>query len=94
MDASFEEYIDILEQRKQLEAIGQEKIEVALSALKEFIIDHRICKPDAVIEITENRVTIKTTELYTTQRLLEIEEFTGFTLVYKDQGSLIFQYGD
>lgn len=93
MNESFQEYINILHEMKQLESIGQEKLEIALEDLRLFIIDHRICKPDAVINILEDKIEIKTSENYSTERILEIEEFTGFTMIFKDKGHIIFQYG-
>lgn len=92
MDEKFEEYTQILDTIKQTEAEGQSKAEEAIEGLKLFIRDNRICAPDAFIDLEDNELTIKTSENYSTTRLLEIEEFTGFSLHFKDQGLIVFKY--
>ena len=92
MNECFEGYIGTLNDLKLLENEGQEQASCAIEELKNFIKDNRICAPDALLSITDNKITIKTSEKYSTVRLVEIEEFTGFSLKYKDDSKLIFEY--
>lgn len=92
MNEKFEEYTQILDMIKQTESEGQTKAEEAVEILRLFIKDNRICSPDAVIDLENDELTIRTSENYSTSRLLEIEEFTGFSLHFKDQGLVIFRY--
>lgn len=92
MNDKFKEYTQILDTITQTEAEGQSKAEEAIETLKLFIKDNRICAPDAVIDLQNNELAIRTSENYSTARLLEIEEFTGFSLHFKDQGLVLFKY--
>ena len=92
MNECFQEYIETLDSIKNLEAIGQEKADCAVEDLKLFIKDNRICPPNTLITIKGHSITIKSSEPYPTERILEIEEFTGFKLKFKDNSKIIFSY--
>lgn len=92
VNEAFKNYTDILDEIQLLEDRGQGQANAALSQLKDFLKDHRICPPEATIKITNNKLDIRTREVYKTDKIMEIENFTGFELIYKDQNHYIFQY--
>lgn len=94
MIPEFENYINTLNEMKAVEERGQEEANVAVDKLKEFIKDYRVCPPEAIISIEDNLIDIKSKERFLTSRILEIEEFTGFELAYRDETHYIFRYMD
>lgn len=92
MNEAFSEYIEILDELSRLQDTGQVKAEAAIEELRTFIIDNRICSPEALITINESIIDIRTSENYSTERILSIEEFTGFKMIFKDNGHIVLKY--